>query len=490
MIKRLSALLMVIVLLFSFGSTSYACDENQSNDYVTQILFGDRAYSRANDDNTKMLMSALYLCSEQADNLGQDKINYLKQKKVPGVPALKDINVKNADLLEFSHNYWGYEYPASKKIRSNRKKVLRNTVNKVFDFGFVNNIFGSNKGKCESFAAMLYYSHILADYLAADSSDTAVVFDDGLSIPSYSGKPYCEINGNKPKFSSYDISRANTNTYLYSGLDNYGRAGSVLAVVGPDTLADASNKSVRDIDLPGWKQNKYERISGNQSAELYNRSHLLARSMGGANEKYNLVIGTNYMNQYVNKKDKEGGMKYFEEEVILEYVKRTGNHVLYRVTPRFKGNNKVCYGVQMEAFSLEDSGQGVSFNVYCYNVQPGIGINYVTGDNWQSDTITNAKNTIPFAVYNAGDNNPDLIYEMNIHLKVLFDIPNNSSEYTSMMNEINAVANEARSVANSFDNEANKYVKTKKCQYEYFKVLKRHVPRLLEKEDFFNKTFK
>ena len=79
---------------------------------------------------------------------------------------------------------------------------------------------------------------------------------------------------------------------------------------------------------------------------------------------------------------------------------------------------------------------------------------------------------------------------MNKHLKVLFDNPNNSNEYTSMMNEINAVANEARSVANSFDNEANKYVKTKKCQYEYFKVLKRHVPRLLEKEDFFNKTFK
>ncbi len=481
MTKRLTALLMVIVLLFTFGSTSYACDENQTNDYVTQIMFGDRAYTRANDDNTKMLMSALYLCSEQADNQGQDKINYLKQKKVSGVPALKDINVKNADLLECSHNYWGYEYPASKKIRANRKKVLRNTVNKVFDFGFFNNIFGSSKGKCESFATMLYYSHILADYLAEDDpSDTQVVVNGKLT-PAFANNHSIIINGDKPTFSSADISRAESNTYLYSGLDNYGRAGRVLAVVGPNTLADASDKSISYIDPSGWKQNEYEGISGSQKAALYNRSHLLARSLGGANDKYNLVTGTNYMNQT--------GMKEWEDKVLL-YVRNTGNHVLYRVTPIYKGDNRVCSGVQMEAYSIEDNGAGVCFNRFCYNVQPGIRINYLTGDNWKSFSISNDNNVIPFAVYNAGKNKPDLIYEMNEQFKILFDDQEDSGLYKSMMNDINNVAREARAIANSSDDEASKYIKMKKCQYEYFEVLKTYVPKLLEKEDFFNKTFK
>ena len=482
MTKRLSALLMVIVLLFSFGSTSYACDENQSNDYVTQILFGDRAYSRANDDNTKMLMSALYLCSEQVDNQGQDKINYLKQKKVSGVPALKDINVKNTDLLECSHNYWGYEYPASKKIRANRKKVLRNTVNKVFDFGFVNNIFGSSKGKCESFAAMLYYSHILADYLADDPSETEAIVNGKLTAP-YSGNPYVEINGNKPKFSSVDISRAESNTYIYSDSkkDKYERPGMVLAVVGPNTLDDAPDRDDNLDDPKGWKQNMYEGISGSQKAALYNRSHILARVLGGANSEDNIITGTTYMNQT--------GMTTFEDKVLY-YVKRTGNHVLYRVTPIYKGGNLVCTGVQMEAYSLEDSGQGVSFNVFCYNVQPGIGINYATGENWKADKVTGADKTIPFVVVNPNDKNPDLIYEMNKQLEVLFEDQKTSGEYVSMMNEIKDVANKARHIVNSQDNEANKYIQIKKYQYEYFEVLKRHVPRLLEKEDFFNKTFK
>ncbi len=478
MIRRLSALLLIIVVLFTFGSNALACNEDQTNSYVSQILFGDRAYSKSLNENTKMLTAALFLCSEQADNQGQNKIDFLKSKKVSGVPALSDINIKKDALLECSHNCWNYEYPASKKIRENRKKVLRNTVNKVFDFGFINNIFGSNKGKCDSFAAMLYYSHILADYLADDPTDSEVVVD-GKQIPAFSGESYVIINGDSPKFSSVDISRAELNTYLYSDLDSNGRAGTVLAVVGPMTLEDASDDSIRSIKPAGWKQNSYERISGSQSADLYNRSHLLARAMGGENLEENLVTGTNYLNQR--------GMKDLEDKV-LKFVRDTGFSVLYRVTPVYKGDNKVCSGIQVEAFSFEDSGQGIRFNRYFYNVQPGIKIDYSTGNNWKSDNITDAKNTIPFV--DPSNTKPDLISEMNEQFKVLFDEQKNSGVYTSMMNDINIVANKARTVVNSGDNAANIYIQTKKCQYEYYKVLRNYVPKLLEKEEFFKKAFR
>ena len=137
MIKRIAAFILAIVLLFSLSSTVFACDEKQTNTYVTQILFGDNALSKENDENVKMLMSALYLCSEQSDNQGQDKVNYLKGKKVSGIPALDDLKIKGSSLFECSHNSWEHVFTAAQKNQANRKKVLQNTVNKVFDFGFV-----------------------------------------------------------------------------------------------------------------------------------------------------------------------------------------------------------------------------------------------------------------------------------------------------------------------------------------------------------------
>ena len=480
--KRLVSLFIVIALLLSCSSNAFACAEDQTNTYVTQILFGDLGDSKASDENVKMLMAALYLCSEQADNQGQDRINYLKSHKVSGVPALKNININSYQLIECSHNYWEYEYPAAKNIRANRQKVLRNTVNKVFDFGFFNNCFGSKTGKCDSFAAMLYYSHILADYLAEDDpSDTQVIID-GKLIPHFSGKPSIMINGDKPTFSSDDISRAESNTYLYSDLDNHERAGRVLAVVGPETIAEAPPQDNNLPDPPGFKQNSYEGISGSQPAALYNRSHLLARSLGGANKKFNLVTGTTYMNQT--------GMTELEK-TVLDYVNGTGNHVLYRVTPIYKEkDNLICSGVQMEAYSIEDKGDGVCFNRFCYNVQPGIRINYLTGDNWKSFSITNDNNAIPFAVSNPSKNNPDLIFAMNEQFEILFEDQKNSGLYISMMNDISNVANEARAIINSGDDVANIYIQIKQCQYEYFEVLKIYVPLLLANEEFFSKTFK
>ena len=225
--KRLLALITSFVLLVSFSSTAFACDENQTNTYVTQILFGDSALGKSSDEKVKMLMDALYLCSEQSDSMGQDKLDYLKMKKVSGIPALSSINVNSDQLLECSHNNWKYEFASSDKVQTNRKKVLRNTVNMIFDFGLLNNWFGSEKGKCNSFAALLYYSHILSDYLADDPSETETNVNGKLTS-AYAGQPYTIINGNRPSFSASQKKSSESFTQ-FSSLDGQRRAGVALA---------------------------------------------------------------------------------------------------------------------------------------------------------------------------------------------------------------------------------------------------------------------
>ena len=481
MIKRLSFfVLALVVLLSSFNSTAFACDEGQTNTYVTQILFGDNALSRSSDENVEMLLNALYLCSEQSDGLGQDKIDYLKRKRVSGIPALSSLDIKGDSLLECSHNSWEHEYVAAKKNQGNRKKVLQNTVNKIFDFGLFNNWFESNSGKCNSFAVMLYYSHLLSDYLADDPSETETNVG-GKIVSAYSGQPYVTINGNKPSFTT--TQKKNTDSFIkYSTLDGLGRAGVVFANIGPDTLAEVGpRQNMVGIKPTGWNYNRYDGIVNSQPAYVYNRCHLLAHSLGGVEQEINLVTGTRYMN--------ETGMLPFEEKVA-SYIRTTNNHVLYRVTPVFKGDNKLVSGVQIEAYSVEDSGKRICFNVYCYNVQPGVDLNYVNGDNAVSDVTFGAENILPFAVYNASQSNPDLIFELNKHLDILFEAQKNSATYNSMMNEINTIANQARAVGNRGENSAQCYIALKEYQYKYFEVLKSYVPVLLQKEDFFTSTFK
>lgn len=480
MMKRLSAFILAIVLLISSSSTALACDENQTNTYVTQILFGDSALSKASDENVKMLMSALYLCSEQSDNLGQDKIDYLKRKKVSGIPVLTKLNIKGDYLLECSHNSWEHEFDASQKNQANRKKVLQSTVNKVFDFGTFNNWFGSKTGKCNSFSAMLYYSHILADYLADDPSETETNVN-GKITAAYLGEPYTTVNGNKPSFSQ--TQKKNLESFVqFSPLDGQGRAGAAYACIGPDTIAAVGpRQNMVGITPSGWNFNKYEGIVNSQPAYVYNRCHLLAHSLGGEDKEFNLVTGTRYMN--------ETGMLPFETQVA-DYIKQTGNHVLYRATPIYKGDNKLVSGVQIEAYSVEDSGSGISFNVFCYNVQPGVDLNYTNGNNEVADITTGAEGVLPFAVYNANDNNPDLIFEMNKHLAILFEDQKNSGTYTSVMDEINSIASEARAVGNRGENSAQCYIALKEYQYKYFDILKSYIPQLLSKESFFTSAFK
>ena len=197
-------------------------------------------------------------------------------------------------------------------------------------------------------------------------------------VPKYRGIPYVEINDNKPSFSDKDKDRVEE----YSKLDKLGRCGPAFANVGKELMPTGPRESIRDVRPSGWHTVKYDDIL--EDRYLYNRCHLIAFMLAGenANER-NLITGTRYFNVE--------GMLPFEIQVA-DYVKSTGNHVLYRVRPIFKGNDLVARGVQMEALSVEDGGKGISFNVYCYNVQPGIRINYKDGSSQPESKVQKNKN--------------------------------------------------------------------------------------------------
>ena len=197
-------------------------------------------------------------------------------------------------------------------------------------------------------------------------------------VPKYRGIPYVEINDNKPSFSEKDKDRVEE----YSKLDKLGRCGPAFANVGKELMPTSPRESIRDVRPSGWHTVKYDDIL--EDRYLYNRCHLIAFMLAGenANER-NLITGTRYFNVE--------GLLPFEIQVA-DYVKSTGNHVLYRVRPIFKGNDLVARGVQMEAQSVEDGGEGISFNVYCYNVQPGIRINYKDGSSQPESKVQKNKN--------------------------------------------------------------------------------------------------
>lgn len=194
-------------------------------------------------------------------------------------------------------------------------------------------------------------------------------------IPAYSGTPYTEVNGNKPYFTEEELTTQSFETY--SELDSLGRCGVAYANVGQDLMPTEPRGEIGAVKPTGWHLVKYDNVDGKY---LYNRCHLIAYMLAAENANpQNLITGTRYLNVQ--------GMLPFETKVC-DYVKNTGNHVLYRVTPIFDGDNLLADGVLMEAYSVEDAGEGISFCVFAYNVQPGIGIDYATGDNWAESSGT------------------------------------------------------------------------------------------------------
>lgn len=187
------------------------------------------------------------------------------------------------------------------------------------------------------------------------------------NILEYNGTSYSIINDNQPQFNESDFT---LNAFeKYSELDNLGRAGVAVANISQELMPTKERESIGQIKPSGWHTIKYDIVDGKY---LYNRCHLIGYQLTGENaNKLNLITCTRTTNTV--------GMLQFENQVA-EYIKKTNNHVLYRVTPIYENDNLVASGIQMEAFSVEDKGVGIKFNVYVYNVEPGIKINYQTGE--------------------------------------------------------------------------------------------------------------
>ena len=228
--------------------------------------------------------------------------------------------------------------------------------------------FADNGNEASHSAAKLPDNTNVDDVVNVDISGN---LDPG-DIPEYSGNAYITINNNIPQFD--DEQKKSTEEFeYYSDLDSLGRCGTAYANICPNLQPTEKRGEIGQVKPSGWHTVKYnDIIDGNY---LYNRCHLIGYQLAGenANEK-NLITGTRYLNVV--------GMLEFENKVD-KYVDDSGNHVLYRVTPVFEGDDLVASGVHMEAWSVEDDGDGICFNVYCYNVQPGIGIDYLTGDSWE-----------------------------------------------------------------------------------------------------------
>lgn len=195
------------------------------------------------------------------------------------------------------------------------------------------------------------------------------------SIPDYTGNPYVTLRANNahklgiPSFTLEEYERASQGCFKkFSKLDRLGRTRKALACVGPESLGQGKRGDISRIHPAGWRQARYSFVPGES---LYNRCHLIAWSLCGENaNRKNLLTGTRYLN--------ETGMLPFEEH-ILDYIRETGNHVLYRVTPMYNEDELVCRGVRLEAESVEDRGKTLCFHVYCYNLQPHVTIDYATG---------------------------------------------------------------------------------------------------------------
>jgi len=188
------------------------------------------------------------------------------------------------------------------------------------------------------------------------------------SIPEYSRKSYVVLHDNVPDFTAEDLSTASYEHY--GKLDYLGRCTVASANIGRDLMPTEERGSISHIKPTGWQIAKYDFVDGKY---LYNRCHLIAFQLTGENaNEQNLITGTRYMNTEM--------IQY--EDLVADYVRETGNHVRYRVTPIYDGENPLASGIQMEAMSVEDNGEDIMFNVYFYNVQPGVCIDYATGNNW------------------------------------------------------------------------------------------------------------
>lgn len=205
---------------------------------------------------------------------------------------------------------------------------------------------------------------IVEEAQTAQTSETSAVNE----VPEYSSSPVVQINNNEPEFTAYEVKKATKSYIFMSELDRLGRCGYAEASLSTDTLATEKRGDISSVHPSGWHNEAYTCVN---TGYVFNRCHLLMYAASGIlDDERNLITGTRYMNE-------DGMLPY--EKMLVQYIESTGNHVLYRVTPIYDGDNLVASGVHMEAKSVEDGGKGLKFNIYAYNVQPGVNVDYATG---------------------------------------------------------------------------------------------------------------
>lgn len=222
-------------------------------------------------------------------------------------------------------------------------------------------------------------------------------------VPPFRGAAYVVVGDNCPEFTEQEKTAVSFEEY--ASLDSLGRCGVTFACVGRDLMPTEDRGSIGQVKPTGWHTVKYDFVDGKY---LYNRCHLIGFQLTGENaNRSNLITGTRYLNI-------EGMLPF--ENLVADYVKETGNHVLYRVTPIFRGDDLLASGVEMEGWSVEDDGEGVCFHVYAYNAQPGVAINYATGES-ALDTGTTAVTTTVTAVATVTTTAPRVTYVLNVSSK-------------------------------------------------------------------------
>ena len=238
--------------------------------------------------------------------------------------------------------------------------------------------------------ALILIALLLVLYFVLPSQEPAELPENTLpQIPAYSGEPFAVLEDNMPRFSLEDYVTQSYETY--GDLDALNRCTYTVACIGRDLMPTQERENIGMVRPTGWVTAKYDFVDGKY---LYNRCHLIGFQLTGenANER-NLITGTRYMNVQ--------GMLPFEN-MVADYIKETDNHVLYRVIPVFEGNNPLASGVTMEAWSVEDNGEGICFYVYAYNVQPGVEIDYTTGESRLAEPVVGEGEDVKTYVVNTG----------------------------------------------------------------------------------------
>lgn len=249
------------------------------------------------------------------------------------------------------------------------------------------------------------------------SESTAATSFSLSDVEPYSGSAYVAVNGNIPYFTSSELTT--TSFELYSALDSLSQCGTAYACIGQDLMPTEERGSIGSVKPSGWHTVRYNGVvDGNY---LYNRCHLIGFQLSGenANER-NLITGTRYLNI--------DGMLPFEN-MVADYVQETNNHVLYRVTPVFEGDNLLAAGVLMEGYSVEDDGDGICFCIFAYNVQPGVTINYATGDSTLDGAASTSEPSVahePSSDTQAGTSTAEAHYVLNNNTKK-FHLPSCAS---------------------------------------------------------------